>query len=105
MDDQKERQERHAKQHMQEFMEGLEEVNDKIEVINNWRSVGRSLDRRNTKRTFRNAEALYRMATNVIDNTDYAVTEEERDILLETEACMEDAPEYVEVEFEAYKPL
>ena len=105
MDDQEERHHKQAKSHMEEFIEGLDEINSKIEVLHDWRSVGRSLDSKNTRRSFKNAEALYRMATNVVDNTDYTLDDDERDIMLQTEEHMEHVPSYVEVEFEPYEGL
>lgn len=101
MDERKEEYYEQTQEYMQEFMEGLEEVNEKLEVLQGWRSAGRPLDAKNTRRSYRNAEALYRMATNIVGSTDQKLSEDERQLLKDTESYMVHMPDYVGVEFEA----
>ncbi|WP_414837570.1 hypothetical protein ACK3SF_04840 [Candidatus Nanosalina sp. VS9-1] len=82
-----------------EFTEGLDEVNEQLEVLEQWYSTGRSLGEENAQKYVNRAEGLYRMATNVLENTDYTPEASEQDILRETEQRIEQLPEYLTEDF------
>ena len=95
MDDATEKEQERAYELFQEFTEGLDEVNDELEIINEWNSTGRGLGEENARKTVNKAEGLYTMAKNVLENTDYELSSEEADILCETEQAIEKLPEYI----------
>lgn len=101
MDDTTEKEQERAYELFEEFTEGLDELNDELEVINEWNSTGRGLGEENAVKRVKKAEGLYRMATNVLENTDYELDTEEADILRETEEKVEQLPEYIAEEFDA----
>jgi len=82
------------------FIDELDEVNEKLETVNDWYDSGTPLEQQKIQQEIKSAEALYRMATNVLENTGYELDPGEGEILSETEQQLEEISEYFETDFE-----
>lgn len=95
MDEPTENEREQAVELFAQFTESLDEVNDRIEVILEWEATGRTLGEGNMQRYVNKAEGLYRMATNVVENTDYTPEAQETEVLENTVEAVQNMPDYI----------